>query len=106
MAFLVGGSQAIEYVESRQYTEPLFVFVIMVVGASRPVVEVIQALVAFIAWLAPVRTVVAQVWLCLALMTLIGSLAPACLAPSSQFHQIMVDATCLLYTSPSPRDGL
>ena len=74
MAFLVGGSQAIEYAESRQYTEPLFVFVIMVVAASRPVVEVIQALVAFIARLAPFRTVVAQVWLCLALVPLIGSL--------------------------------
>jgi len=74
MAFLVGGSQAIEYAESRQYTEPLFVFVIMVVAASRPVVEVIQALVAFIAKLAPFRTVVAQVWLCLALVPLIGSL--------------------------------
>jgi hypothetical protein len=46
----------------------------MVVAASRPVVEVIQALVAFIARLAPVRTVVAQVWLCLALVPLIGSL--------------------------------
>jgi hypothetical protein len=74
MAFVVGGAQAIAYAESRQYTEPLFVFVIMVVAASRPVVEVIQALVAFIAKRMPVRTVVAQVWLCLALVPLIGSL--------------------------------
>lgn len=74
MAFLVGGSEAIEYAESRQYTEPLFVFVIMVVAASRPVVQVIQALVAFIARFAPVGTVTAQVWLCLALVPLIGSL--------------------------------
>ncbi|MDP3799457.1 MAG: putative Na+/H+ antiporter [Polaromonas sp.] len=74
MAFIVGGSQAIEYAESRQYTEPLFVFVIMVVAASRPVVEVIKALVASVARFAPVRTVVAQVWLCLALVPLIGSL--------------------------------
>ena len=74
MAFVVGGSQAIEYAESRQYTEPLFVFVIMVVAASRPVVEVIKALVATFARFAPVRTVVAQVWLCLALVPLIGSL--------------------------------
>ena len=73
MAFLVGGSQAIEYAESRKYTEPLFVFVIMVVAASRPVVEVIAALVAFLARLAPVRFAVAQVWLCLALVPLIGS---------------------------------
>lgn len=74
MAFVVGGSQAIEYAESRQYTEPLFVFVIMVVAASRPVVEVVKALVASFARFAPVRTVVAQVWLCLALVPLIGSL--------------------------------
>ncbi|GAB3502613.1 putative Na+/H+ antiporter [Curvibacter fontanus] len=74
MAFVAGGAQAIEYAESRQYTEPLFVFVIMVVAASRPVVELIQALVAFLARLAPVRFVVAQIWLCLALVPLIGSL--------------------------------
>ena len=74
MAATVGGAQAIAYAESRQYTEPPFVFVIMVVAASRPVVEVIQALVAFFGRLAPVRTAVAHVWLCLALVPLIGSL--------------------------------
>lgn len=74
IAFLVGGQEAIEYAESRQYAEPLFVFVIMVVAASRPIVDVIQALIFFIARLTPVRTVVAQVWLCLALVPLIGSL--------------------------------
>jgi len=74
MTFLVGGEQAIKYAETRQYTEPLFVFVIMVVAASRPVVAFIQALVAMTARRMPVRTVVAQVWLCLAIVPLIGSL--------------------------------
>ncbi|MDO8277277.1 MAG: putative Na+/H+ antiporter [Burkholderiaceae bacterium] len=74
MAFVAGGTQAIQYAESRQYTEPLFVFVIMVVAASRPVLEVIKALVDSIARISPVRTVVAQTWLCLALVPLIGSL--------------------------------
>lgn len=74
MAVMVSGSVAIKYADSRQYTEPLFVFVIMVVAASRPVVAIIQALIAVIAKLAPVRAVVAQVWLCLALVPLIGSL--------------------------------
>ncbi|MGH8822466.1 MAG: putative Na+/H+ antiporter [Rhodoferax sp.] len=74
MAATGGGAQAIAYAESRQYTEPLFVFVIMVVAASRPVVDLIGALVAAIAGFAPGRTVVAQVWLCLALVPLIGSL--------------------------------
>ncbi|MEO7337116.1 MAG: putative Na+/H+ antiporter [Caldimonas sp.] len=72
---LVGGSeQAVEYAESRTYTEPLFVFVIMVIAASRPVLVAIQALVAALAKFAPVRSIVAQVWLCLALVPLVGSL--------------------------------
>ncbi|HSV33931.1 MAG TPA: putative Na+/H+ antiporter [Ramlibacter sp.] len=74
MAFVVGGAKAVEYAESRQYTEPLFVFVIMVVAASRPVLVAIEALIAWIAKLAPLPTAVAQVWLCLALVPLVGSL--------------------------------
>jgi hypothetical protein len=74
MAVVSGGAQAIEYAESRQYTEPLFVFVIMVVAASRPVLVAIEALIAGIAKRVPLKTVVAQVWLCLALVPLVGSL--------------------------------
>lgn len=74
MAFVSGGAKAIEYAESRQYTEPLFVFVIMVVAASRPVLVAIEALIGRIAKLAPLKAPVAQVWLCLALVPLIGSL--------------------------------
>jgi len=72
--FLEGGAKAVEYAESRQYTEPLFVFVIMVVAASRPLLVAIEALIAWIAKLAPLPTPVAQVWLCLALVPLVGSL--------------------------------
>ena len=74
MAGVEGGDAAVAYAESRQYTEPLFVFVIMVVAGSRPVVEAIRALVAGLARLIPLRTVVAETWLCLALVPLIGSL--------------------------------
>src|SRR5437868_3105604 len=73
MAVVSGGSAAVEYAETRQYTEPLFVFVIMVVAASRPVLEIIKRLIAAIAGALPVNTAVAQVWLCLALVPLIGS---------------------------------
>ena len=73
MALVDGGPRAIAYVESRQYTEPLFVFVIMVVAASRPVLQAIQALIAGIARRAPGQTAVMTVWLCLALVPLIGS---------------------------------
>ena len=74
MAIVAGGHGAIEYAESRTFTEPLFVFVIMVVAASKPVLEVIRALIAALARLAPLRTALVQVWLCLALVPLIGSL--------------------------------
>ncbi len=74
MAAVEGSQSAIAYAESRQYTEPLFVFVIMVVAASRPVLEAIKALVETLARLVPIRTAVARVWLCLAAVPLIGSL--------------------------------
>jgi hypothetical protein len=74
MAAIEGSARAIDYAESRQYTEPLFVFVIMVVAASRPVLEAVRALVAAIATRAPAQSAVAQVWVCLALVPLIGSL--------------------------------
>lgn len=74
MALVSGSDQAIAYAESRQYTEPLFVFVIMVVAASRPVLEAVKGLIDVLARFAPVPTVVARVWLCLALVPLIGSL--------------------------------
>ncbi len=74
MAFVSGGDRAIEYLESRHYTEPLFVFVIMVVAASRPVLEAVRSLIDSAARLAPMNTLLAQVWLCFALVPLIGSL--------------------------------
>lgn len=74
LAIVSGGERAVEYVESRQYTEPLFVFVIMVVAASRPVLVAVEALIAWLAKLAPFPDAVTQVWLCLALVPLIGSL--------------------------------
>ncbi len=74
MALVAGGKEALDYVESRQYTEPLFVFVIMVVAASRPVLEAVKAGIDVLAACSPVRAAVARVWLCFALVPLIGSL--------------------------------
>ncbi|QOY93511.1 putative Na+/H+ antiporter [Massilia sp. UMI-21] len=74
MALLADGATAISYVESRQYTEPLFVFVVMVIAASQPVLDAVRDLLALLARLAPVRTEVALCWLGLALVPLAGSL--------------------------------
>jgi uncharacterized membrane protein len=74
MALVGGGAQALDYAESRNYTEPLFVFVVMVIAASRPVLRTVMAAVNAVARLAPVPTHVATAWLGLAGVPLLGSL--------------------------------
>lgn len=74
MALIVGPGAAIDYAESRQYTEPLFVFVVMVIAASRPVLDAMRSLLGALAQLAPVRTEVALAWMGMALVPLAGSL--------------------------------
>ena len=74
MALTNGGQAAIAYAESRHYTEPLFVFTVMVVAASRPVLEAVQQLLLAFSHKLPVRTELALAWLGLALVPLAGSL--------------------------------
>lgn len=74
MAALSSWEQAIGYVESRQYTEPLFVFVIMVIAASHPVLQTLRAAVDAGARLLPLQRELATTWLCLAVLPLLGSL--------------------------------
>lgn len=73
LAVFSGGSHAIAYAESRRYTEPLFVFVIMVVAASRPLLSMVRGSVKSIAKLIPINNILAQVWLSLAMVPLLGS---------------------------------
>jgi hypothetical protein len=74
MAVVAGGTHAIAYAESRQFTEPLFVCVVMVVAASRPVLEIVRQMMGLLARLLPVRAVVALAWLGMAMVPLLGSL--------------------------------
>lgn len=74
IAVLRGGAAALDYAESRQYTEPLFVFVVMVVAASKPIVHAVTALTQWLARLAPVPGPLAGAWLGLAMVPLAGSL--------------------------------
>ena len=49
LIFLVtysGASHALHYLESRNFTEPAFVFVIMVIAASRPIIDLAGAVAA------------------------------------------------------------
>ena len=70
MAIMFGPQNAIAYAETQQYTEPLFVFVVMVVAASRPVLAFVQRMVDALSGGRPLL----QAWLGLALVPLAGSL--------------------------------
>jgi hypothetical protein len=74
MALISGADAALGYAESRAYGEPAFVFVVMVIAASRPVLDAVRSLLHALARLAPVRTDVALAWMGLALVPLAGSL--------------------------------
>ncbi|OYY64259.1 MAG: hypothetical protein B7Y51_04795 [Burkholderiales bacterium 28-67-8] len=74
MGLMQGGDKALTYAESRNYTEPLFVFVVMVLAASRPVLRTVIWAVDNIARVVPLPTPVASAWLGLAVVPLLGSL--------------------------------
>jgi hypothetical protein len=74
MALLVGSHEAIAYAESLQYTEPLFVFVVMVIAASRPVLVFVQRAMGRLAGFIPLPRPLTLVWLGLAGVPLLGSL--------------------------------
>jgi hypothetical protein len=74
MAVVQGSQEALSYAGSRQYTEPLFVFVVMVIAASRPVVQTVFALTRALARKLPLPTPLAAAWLGLAAVPLAGSL--------------------------------
>ncbi len=74
MAFVSSGKEALSYAESRNFAEPMFVFVVMVIAGSRPVLETVVWAVESMAKLMPVPTKLATAWLGLAAVPLLGSL--------------------------------
>lgn len=75
MALSAGGDTALQYAESRNYTEPLFVFVVMVIAGSRPILEAVMRTVAALSARAGRDAApLAGAWLGLAAVPLLGSL--------------------------------
>ncbi len=73
IAIAAGGHEALGYLESRNFTEPMFVFVIMVVAASRPILLLARAAVDRGALLLPMPGAMATYFLALFLLPLLGS---------------------------------
>ncbi len=71
---LVGArGQALQYLESRNFTEPMFVFVIMVIAASRPILRLALDTVQVAARVLPMSRPMATYFLALFLLPLLGS---------------------------------
>ncbi len=73
MVVFVGVGDAVAYVESANFTEPAFVFAIMVVAASRPIIAVVNMLVKLLAGLLPMRRELSMYFVILAFVPLAGS---------------------------------
>ena len=74
MFTLLGKEPTLKYLESRNFTEPLFVFAIMVVSGTRPVLQACALLVQKISRTAPLPTPIANYFLLLSVVPLLGSL--------------------------------
>lgn len=73
MAVFLDLNQAIEYLETRNFTEPAFVFTIMVVAASRPIIELVNRLVELCARALPMHTQVSTYFVIMSIVPLAGS---------------------------------
>jgi len=73
MAATSSAGDALAYAESRNYAEPLFVFVVMVMAGSRPIVQTVTHVVDTCAARLPMPRALARSWLGLAVVPLCGS---------------------------------
>jgi hypothetical protein len=74
MALAYGWGASSLYLESLHFTEPMFVFVIMVIAASRPVMQLAGDSVSAVGKLVPAAPATAGYFLSLSLVPLLGSL--------------------------------
>lgn len=73
MALFSGVGVAVDYVDTRNFTEPAFVFVIMVVAASRPILELVNMFIRLIARVLPLRNELAMFFVIMSFVPLAGS---------------------------------
>lgn len=68
-----GRDEATAYLDSRNFTEPMFVFAIMVIAGTRPILQFTGAVVRFVARYMPLPQGMALYFLVLAFVPLLGS---------------------------------
>jgi hypothetical protein len=73
MFSLNGKEEAVHYLDSRNFTEPLFVFAIMVAAASKPIIQLASLLTRILMRLIPLPGAMSQTLVILAFVPLLGS---------------------------------
>lgn len=73
MFSLLGKQEATAYLDSRNFTEPLFVFAIMVIAATRPILQMAGSVVRLLARCLPFQRGVAMYFVVLSAVPLLGS---------------------------------
>ncbi len=73
MFALLGKQEATQYLDSRNFTEPLFVFAIMVIAGTRPILQLSGVMVRSVARYMPLPEGMALYFLVLAFVPLLGS---------------------------------
>lgn len=74
MAFLIGEKPMLSYLESRNFTEPMFVFAIMVVAGSRPILAGARGIINYMAERISKRPSLPRYFLVMSILPLSGSL--------------------------------
>ena len=73
VSLMESNHEAVAYLDSRNFTEPMFVFSIMVIAGSRPILQMASQLVQGFVGLVPTNKTVAFYWTALAIVPLLGS---------------------------------
>lgn len=75
--FAVSGKQeATAYLDTRNFTEPMFVFAIMVIAGTRPILQFVAATVQWVARFMPLKQSMAMYFLMPAFVPCLGGTAP------------------------------
>lgn len=72
--FISGSKETIDYLNEQRFTEPLFVFVIMVIAASKPILDFSLSLVTRFSKLIPVNPAVGFYFITMSFIPILGSL--------------------------------
>lgn len=73
MAAVDGYHSAVEYLDTRNFTEPLFVFAILVIAGTRPILQAAQLLIDTLDRLIPLPGTTAYYFLTLSIVPILGS---------------------------------